>query len=168
MKEILLITIALLIAAGCGEEKKDETSTTNDFDAVPTESSVVINETFAQSATIADWVELYNKSDADFDISGWTLQDENDRDPYIFPEGTKVPKKGFLVIEKDETGEKGFIYGLGSGDTVRLSDKEGVLRDIMSWEKNTMPAEGSIARIPDGTETKTTTAKPTKGVANTK
>ena len=82
---------------------------------------VVINEVQSNDpADGPDWVELANPTDEELDISGLVMKDNKEDDPYTIPEGTKIPAKGFLVIYNDKTGEKGFKFGLGKGDSVRL------------------------------------------------
>ncbi len=43
-----------------------------------------------------DWVELYNRSSLDIDISSWQLRDEDST--YILPPGTIIPANGYLIL----------------------------------------------------------------------
>jgi hypothetical protein len=45
-----------------------------------------------------EWVELYNQMSYDVDLSGWRLDDGID---FKFPEGTRIPGRGCLVIASD-------------------------------------------------------------------
>ena len=74
---------------------------------------VVINEVMASNtSTIADpqgefddWIELHNVTDAEVDLSGWHLSDEpNNPRKWQFPDGTKIPARGFLLVWADEDG----------------------------------------------------------------
>jgi hypothetical protein len=68
---------------------------------------VVINE-IAWAGTSAnrpedEWIELYNPSDYDIDITGWTLYSETNLTPYITLQGI-IPAKGFFILERiDDT-----------------------------------------------------------------
>ena len=84
-------------------------------------SPVVINEVQSNDPNGGpDWVELANPTAEDLDISGLVLKDNKDKDPYTIPKGTTIPANGFLVIYQDDGGAKGFAFGLGKGDSVRL------------------------------------------------
>ena len=84
-------------------------------------SPVVINEVQSNDPNGGpDWVELANPTAEKLDISGLVLKDNKDKDPYTIPEGTTIPANGYLVIYQDDSGAKGFAFGLGKGDSVRL------------------------------------------------
>ena len=59
-------------------------------------------------------MELANPTAEKLDISGLVLKDNKDKDPYT------IPANGYLVIYQDDSGAKGFAFGLGKGDSVRL------------------------------------------------
>ncbi|XME01077.1 CotH kinase family protein [Lachnospiraceae bacterium C1.1] len=53
-----------------------------------------------------DWIELYNSSDEEMDLSGWFLSDsEHHLDKWTFPEGTSISANGFLLVYADNTPE---------------------------------------------------------------
>lgn len=82
---------------------------------------VVINEVQSNDPSGGpDWVELANPTAEVLDISGLVLKDSEGKDPYTIPDGTTIPANGFLVIYQDDSGAKGFAFGLGKGDSVRL------------------------------------------------
>jgi hypothetical protein len=103
--------------------------------------SILINEAMASNPGVVpardggfyDWVELYNPTDADVNISGWGLSDEaNVAAKWTFGEGTVVPAKGYLLIfcsdlnQTDPSGELHASFKLKAGsDTVVLSDATG-------------------------------------------
>lgn len=155
MKKIVFVFLFFL--AGCGGEEETAAS-----------SDIMINEIFAQSATAdkLDWIELYNKGTKTVDLSGWMIMDEKDRTPYIIKKGTKLASKKYLVINQDETGAKGFIFGLGSEDSVKIYDADEVRMDKIDWEKDDIPDDKTLGRVPDGSETIKITTSPTPGVKN--
>lgn len=68
--------------------------------------AIVINEINYKSATDVDpddWVELYNKSSQEVDLSGWIIKDDNDLHIFTITAGTKISANGFLVLCKSST-----------------------------------------------------------------
>jgi hypothetical protein len=69
---------------------------------------LAVNETGLQDedAEYADWIELYNPSDAPVNLDAWFLTDDADElDKWTFPAVT-IPTKGYLVVfasDKDRT-----------------------------------------------------------------
>ncbi|MCY2952159.1 MAG: lamin tail domain-containing protein [Planctomycetota bacterium] len=63
-------------------------------------NSIVINELLSHpSADKGDWIELYNTTDKDIDISGWFLSDSTgDLQKYKIQPGTKIFKHSYLVF----------------------------------------------------------------------
>ncbi|MFK7925052.1 MAG: lamin tail domain-containing protein, partial [Bacteroidia bacterium] len=74
----------------------------NSIDCSTTNTSVLINEVMynygfkLDGLDAQDWIELYNGSITDVDISTWHLQDEDSL--YILPAGTIIPAKNYLVL----------------------------------------------------------------------
>ncbi|MBI9017808.1 MAG: lamin tail domain-containing protein [Phycisphaerae bacterium] len=71
-------------------------------------NSIVINELLAHSHTNdPDWIELYNTTDQDINISGWFLSDSAIDSTiilkYEFPINTIIPANGYFVLVQDET-----------------------------------------------------------------
>ncbi|MBB5785513.1 lamin tail domain-containing protein [Jiangella mangrovi] len=126
-------------------------------------SGVVINE--VSQRVNPDWVEFHNTGDEAADLSGWKFQDDQDRGPedYVFPPGTVIPAGWYLVLDAAEGDTRGFEFGLGAEDTVRLSDPTGTLVDSLSWTEH---AATTYGRCPDGTGEVRLTAAPTRGEAN--
>ena len=110
---------------------------------------VVFNEIAADAGDMPDWVELYNRGDAEADISGWSFSDDGTGvdHTYIFPEGTTIAAGGFHVVER----ETDFPFGLGGADSVHLFDADGELVDEVEWADGEAPEGASWARFPDGT-----------------
>ena len=118
----------------------------------PTAESVIhineINYNAADDFKTGDWVELYNASDVDFDLSGWIMKDDDDTHSFIFPQGTIIEADGYLVLTRDqerfesEVSNSGllvgdFDFGLSKkGDAVRLYNAEEVLVDEVHYLPN--------------------------------
>jgi hypothetical protein len=71
----------------------------------PAFSPIRINEVLADSATLADTIELYNPSAAPVSVAGWSLTD----DPlvpnkFVLPAGTTVPANGYLTVAATVSG----------------------------------------------------------------
>lgn len=67
----------------------------------PSRNAIVINEINYKSQTYfnsGDWVELYNTSSRDVDVSNWIIRDNNDDNMSIIPTGTIIPAHGYLVL----------------------------------------------------------------------
>lgn len=76
-----------------------------------------------------DWIELYNSTDADMDISGCGISDSaKNRFKYTFPKGTVVPANGYLLVccdggldSSDASEHHGAFKISASGETVYLT-----------------------------------------------
>jgi hypothetical protein len=138
-------------------------------------SDVVINELMAlNSTTLADpqgeyddWIELYNTGDQTIDLSGMYLSD-NPENPlkWQIPDGTIIQPGDYILIWADEDGndDPGLHanFKLSSkGETLWLYDtdaNQNVLLDTVSFD--TMEADQSIGRLPNGAGGFTTLAEP--------
>ncbi len=139
--------------------------------AVPVKASqspVVINEFLAGRAKSAgesgndggDWIELFNGSDREADLTGMCLSDtgENLR-KWPLPAGTKIPGKGRLLVwaDEDETAISGLHCNFKlskKGEEISLSvqnDGADVVVDHVRFDKQT--DDVSYGRFPDGAET---------------
>ncbi|MGO2930983.1 lamin tail domain-containing protein [Microbacterium sp.] len=130
-----------------------------------------INEVVSNGGTPDDWIEFYNYSDSDVDLSEYIVQDNSDKNPYTFPAGTIVAPGEYLVIDTlSDSGEGDFDFGLGKGDSVRLfapGDANGTQPLLQtSWpaETHAVPSWGAQG---DGADvTYALTSESTKGSAN--
>ncbi|WP_127015610.1 phospholipase D-like domain-containing protein [Anoxybacter fermentans] len=105
--------------------------------------SVVINEVAWVGTTYStydEWIELYNTTNSDIDLSGWTLN-AVDGTPSINLSGI-IPAKGYFLLERtDDNSVPGIsadlIYtgSLGNtGETLELRDASGTLIDsVDAW-----------------------------------
>ncbi len=115
-------------------------------------SNIVMNEIYARGTTAdPDWIEIYNKSNAAIDISGYKIYDSGGdagtKPKKEFPTGSIVSANGFLVIVVDDTAASGF--GLSaSGEKVWMENASSQLIDTITYAAHT--AVQSYGRIPNG------------------
>jgi len=93
-------------------------------------ASVVVNEIHyhpASEDSSEEFIEVYNRSSHEADISFWGITDEV---LFYFPEGTVIPPHGYLVVAKDPKKIEA-LHGIDGayGPYARsLSDASGVVR----------------------------------------
>ena len=115
-----------------------------------------------------DWLEIYNGSDFDCDLSWVYLSDDpSDLDMYRFPAGTTVPEGGFLLVWADaHPWQNGYHLPFtlsGGGDSLYLSRQpvgsgngrtglmnRDVPRLVDSRLFGPMAPDVSCGRVPDG------------------
>lgn len=139
-----------------------------------------INEFMASNATTicdsfgsySDWIELYNSTDTDMDISGFGISDNLSQPmKYRFPDGTTIAAKGYLVVfcsgnEGMQNGELHAPFGLRSyGEDVVIANRAG--RIIDSYYFKNQETDVSMARIPDGAGEFQPNSQPSPGYPNT-
>ena len=145
------------IPDGTGEFVDFETATKGKANVVV--NPVVINEVQSSDPNDGpDWIELANPTDAELDISGIVIKDDDDTHEYVIPNGTIISANGYLVITGDEFG-----FGLGKGDAVRLFEN-GMCIASTTWEGHTSPTWGLYPDV-NGTEYRSTLEE-TPGAAN--
>ena len=119
---LVLISLAMLAAGNPSGQVSDsdpgprlwdtgEEPLVEDLDDAPDDiPTLSINEFIAYDLSNSDWIELYNDSDEEQDLSGSVLSSEDDdpQVPWVFPEGVTLESKGFLLIYCDN--------GAGEGD----------------------------------------------------
>jgi hypothetical protein len=121
------------------------------------DSGVVINEVRSDGGDAGDWVELANTGDQAVDVSGWGLADD-DHDPLTLPDDSIIEAGGYLVVNTEPD------FGLGSEDSVTLTDTEDVEIDSTSWDED---AATSWGRVPDTSGDFSETDAATPGLTNT-
>ncbi len=147
------------IPDGTGEFVDTPDSTKGRLNIVTT--PVVINEVQSNDPEDGpDWIELANPTDAEIDVSGIVIKDDDDDHAYVIPKGTTIAANGFLVVEN---GENGFDFGLGKGDSVRLFE-DGSMIASTTWVDHTNPTWGLYPDV-NGTEYRNTLIA-TPGEAN--
>lgn len=124
-------------------------------DAPFTGADLVINEIQYTDACFGglDWFELYNATDAEIDLSFWTMKDNQDDHVFQFHAGTTIAAGGYLAVAQS-AAELVANYGianvvgdvadgLGSGgDAVRIYDVNLALVDEV-WYGVTAPWPGA-------------------------
>ncbi|MBD3225176.1 MAG: T9SS type A sorting domain-containing protein [Caldithrix sp.] len=127
----------------------DTTNMVAVFTPDSTSGSVVINEINYNSAgdmDTEDWLELYNASHSDMDISGWALLDNDDsHTPFKIPQNTILPPDSSVVLCRDLQAFQrvfpdvplclgNFDFGFSSdGEGIRLFDRQGNLVDSVHF-----------------------------------
>lgn len=100
---------------------------------------VVINEMMARNTETVtdqddeydDWLELYNTTDADIDLSGYYLSDRPNAEPLMwsFPEGTTIAANDYLIVWLDEDSLQEGLHAnfklSVSGETVSFTGADG-------------------------------------------
>ena len=157
-KAILLIISVFFLFSGCSKDDDEEPQGTDITEKLvinelmPTNSTVVAD----QDGEYDDWIELYNLSEEDIDISRFYLSDKkDDLTRWQFPAGTVIRKKGYLIIwaDGDSTTQAGLHtnYKLSAedGENVVLLTPEQQLIDLVEFPPTLI--EQSYARVPNGT-----------------
>jgi beta-lactamase superfamily II metal-dependent hydrolase len=124
----------------------------------PAPGEVLINEYVANSAT--EWVELYNSTGNDLDISGHYIDDiaNGGGAPKQIPANTIIAANGYYVMTFSSFLNNG-------GDDVRFLDPSQNVLDATSYSSST--AEHSYYRFPDGGAwSSIETANTTPGASN--
>lgn len=116
---------------------------------------LVITEIMYDSRSVdVEWIELYNRSGANLDLSGWYVLDEEDTHPKLFLDGVQLaPGEVLLVIEFESAfvaqyGDTvtnyhpstfGGSWGLNNdGDACRVFKPGDILVDEV-WYSNVAP-----------------------------
>jgi hypothetical protein len=160
---LAVLSSVLLFATAC---TKDEVYVN---ESLGSDIKLLINEIASNNGDPnPDWMEIYNPGDAEVDISGFGVYDKPAA-IYTFPAGTKIPAKGYFVIECDVAlagtdPTKYASFGISSGgESVFFVDTIGAVVDQV--DVPAMPLGISYSRLPDGGE-QFSNANPTKGIAN--
>lgn len=125
-------------------------------------SDVVINEFMASNDTTVadqddefdDWIELYNTTSTDIDLTGYFLSDNAENlDKYDIPDGTMIPANGYLMVWADEDGMQdglhaNFKLSAGGEELFLVNPDTVVIDEITFGEQQT---DVAYARTPNGT-----------------
>jgi len=117
----------------------------NSAENVSSESSasIVINEALPnpEGSDNEEWIELFNLSADDVDLSGWQLDDdEGGSKPYKIPAGTIIKANDFLLLEKEKTK----LALNNTFDAVRLINPAGEI--VFETNYDEVPENASWAR----------------------
>ncbi len=129
---------------------------------------ILINEIYTRGVPEdPDWVEIYNNSDVQVDISGYLIYDASGQSgakpKKAFPDGSVIAAHGFLVMVVDDASESGF--GLSSGgEEIWLENMNGAIIDDVSFPA--LEPTQSYGRFPDGSSNWQILNTITKGTSN--
>lgn len=140
---------------------------------------VVINEVLADNATsltvdgrTPDWIELYNPTTTSVDVGGMSLNDQANNNPprWVFPAGSIVPARGYLLIYADSdlpVSSTNTGFGLkANGGEIYLFNKAPATSEIIDRIAYGIQAPDlSIGRVPAG-GTNIVLTLPTPGATN--
>ncbi len=156
----------------------DDTATGNTY--FPPAPEVLVNEFMASNAsTVADatgaypdWLELYNVTDTDVDLEGWTLTDDlEELDKFTFAADTTIDAGGHLMVWADgDTDQEGIHASFNlakDGEQIGLSASASygsVLVDAIEYDSQA--TDISMARMPDGSSTWEADTTPTPATTN--
>jgi len=149
----------------------------------PAVAGIKINEVLANArnatntdGTITDWVELYNPSNGQVDLSGMSLTDQlTTPRRWVFPQGSVIAANGYRVVRFDSgapaTTNFAAVLNTGfgmkaSGDSLYLFNRPqsgGELLDAISF--GIQAPDWSIGRVPNGGSNWVLTV-PSQGGAN--
>lgn len=139
-----------------GEEDGEETGPTP-----PTK--VQINEVLVLDGGGANcWVEIYNPTDADVDLTDWYATPDALTVPLAKVTGKTVPTGGFALLECGLD----FPFVLSEDGAFWLMGASGIKVDSIDWTALDVPVDQSYGRLPDGGEDWMTFALPTPGASN--
>ncbi|KPV53029.1 hypothetical protein SE17_12010, partial [Kouleothrix aurantiaca] len=113
--------------------------------ATPYPAGIIISEFLANPKIVYshEWIELYNSSNTDADLSGWKLDDaEGGSVPVVIAAGTTIAAHGYLVVNLSSP-----ILN-NDGDSVRLLRPNGTVADATAYTGSQVDI--SISRATDG------------------
>lgn len=98
-------------------------------------TGILINEILPSprgSDETEEWIEIFNENNFEVDLSDWKISDTAGKiTTFIFPVGTKISAKGFLVLNRPTTK----ITLNNDGDGLNLIQPNGNIIDKVSFEK---------------------------------
>ncbi len=124
-----------------------------------------------EDGDFSDWIELYNSSDVEVDLTGMYLSDNAEKlSKWMFP-GTTIAAKSFLLVwtsGKDKIGASRELHTnfkiSSEGEEIILTNTSGEVIDYILLPA--MESDVSYIRIPDGGDTLKKTEVPTPGQPN--
>ena len=160
-----------------GRENTGNTADTPESLVMP-ESDILINEYMTKNTYViydgnnqySDWIELYNSSDTDVSLSGYSLSDsESGGGKWFFPEETVIGANDYLIVFcTDQPSPDPNVlhadFGLSAGETLTLYSLTGKAADSVKLAE--LNPNVSCGREPDSGEFRLF-ASPTPGRANT-
>lgn len=147
---------------------------------------VYVNEVYHDNSDVfsadrwdasVDFIELYNATDADIDMSGWEIYDDTEKDDkkYVIPAGTIIKAKSFLTYDVYKENPNGPGFGLGAGGDWVFIYKPGKSELVDKIEVPAFSKESglrdkgyTVGRKPDGSSHLVIFAEATKNASNNK
>jgi hypothetical protein len=139
----------------------DDDDATDDDDLGPAQESVLINElmsdnvatVFDETGAAPDWIELYNATDEDVELGGWTMSDDwTAAALHRLPDGLSIDAGDHLVLWADgspEHGPRHLAFRLSRrGEGVGLFSPTGESTDWVEFPP--LSRDTSWARVRDG------------------
>jgi len=121
---------------------------------------IVINEIYPNPNSGGnEWIEFYNPTSADIDLSAYTIEDGTHKPKTLA--GKTIPALSYFVIEKTAGG---FSFALNDDGEILILKNAGIVVDQVvygKWDDETnnpdnnapVPAQGkSLSRIPNGSD----------------
>lgn len=142
----------------------------------PSSGEVKINEFVAvnqsgesdENSQFEDWIELYNTTNVNLDLSGLYLSDSYaSPQKYVFPVGTIIPANGYLTVWADEDAgitDLHCNFKLSAGGEQLILSKGTTVLDSISF--GAQIADVSTARCPNGTGAFASSNSPTYNGSN--
>jgi archaellin len=157
IKYLFAILFAVTTVVSCVEDPIMESTTP------PVTGSVLkLNEIMSKDVNGPDWIEVYNTSDDDVDLSGYILNDKDVADGgFSIPAGTILKSHDFYVVDEDESG----IKVSSGGEDVSLSKPDKTVIDHTKTPDMSNDVGLTWAREIDG-EGDWKISSPTKGASN--
>ncbi|MBN1465905.1 lamin tail domain-containing protein, partial [candidate division KSB1 bacterium] len=128
-------------------------------------SPVCINE-FQSTSNFGgtdDWIEIYNRGTAPFDLSGCFLSDKRGKNTkWQFPQGKVLQPGEYLVIYEDALG---FGFASEGSDVIMLSAADSTI-GLDFYDFSDQQPDISEGRYPDGANTWQFFVEPTRGASN--
>jgi beta-lactamase superfamily II metal-dependent hydrolase len=139
----------------------------------PNSMTVVFSEIYYDTVgtdSVEEWIELYNNSPMEVDISGWTITDNNGTGAtYTIPQGKKIAAYSYYTIAANSTGFNNLygydadLYGSipalnNTGDALILKNNYGTVKDTAAWEggaSSGVPSGWGSTSLPNATTGKT-------------
>lgn len=130
-----------------GNTRASQTTTVTYFEVLPASSNeVVINEILyrREDELSPEFVELFNQTNKNFDLSGWELIDAGNNNAEI-PEGIFLPAGEYLVLTDREDFANTLSNAIylsdfpslnDSGDEVIIKNEEGITIDSLFYESS--------------------------------
>jgi hypothetical protein len=140
---------------------------------LPNYAALVLNEVCGLQDPDDDWIEIYNTSNAEVDMSNVKLVKDGAASIYTAPVGTKIAANAYFVVTtKVVAPVVGLTAGISNTKNVKLELTSPQNVVFSSFEKTAVnligghPLNGSYARSPNATGDWVITTAFTKGAAN--